>query len=359
MQNEHLQWLKQWYQKSPDFVLVFTAGWEPIWQNRSCPMLPPDTDFCRALGFEQTYLPERGTYTLCHAGELYSFRLDITDTQTEPLLLIRISEKPCMHIGWDNATWRREAENQSAALRSQVFGISNATASLYHLFEETSDQFPQLLEEQLTQLNIIKGNCCRLMRTAILWVEQAKYHEMDSIISRPLFLDRELSNFVECSRNILGRTVRIHLDTAKQLCIETNRQRLTQALLCMLLRLCRSRSDTNLLHIYAEQQADCIVLTAKASSNGVDETPHRHAEFQPMFQTSLLSQEEAILKLFCQTYHVMMLYSTTENHTVCTLRFPICDNPPLILESVQSPFQDEAYSVYQIMLADISEYRFY
>lgn len=360
MQKEHLHWFRQWFQASPDYVILFSAAWEIIWQNRECPMLPQDSDYRRCLGLDEVRIPKRGTYTLCHAGELYSFRLDIPENQPEQLFLIRISEKSCQHIGWSDAAWRSEAENHSAALRSQVFGITNAAASLYSLVEETGDQFPQLQDEQLAQLNIICGNCCQLTRAAILWTEQARYHEMEAIFSRPLFLDRELSNFVESCRKILGKAVRINLETASFLCIRVNRQRMTQALLCMLIQLHRDHPEMNLLHLSAEQQENSVVLTVSASSSGKDDMPSRHAVFQPMFSTSLLSMEESILRLFCETYGVVMLNSHAENRVVYTLRFPVCDDMTgLSLESSQTMFRDEAFSIYQIMLADISEYRFY
>ena len=63
--------------------------------------------------------------------------------------------------------------------------------------EENGDQIPRMvLEEQMEQLNIIQGNCCRLMRPSVLWLEQLKYVQKNELSGEALFLDRELSNFV-------------------------------------------------------------------------------------------------------------------------------------------------------------------
>ncbi|MFR6496788.1 MAG: hypothetical protein ACLUOF_10715 [Ruminococcus sp.] len=67
-----------------------------------------------------------------------------------------------------------------------------------------------ILEEQLEQLNIIQGNCCRLMRSSVLRLEQLKYYQNCEVSVRR-FLDRELSNFVESCRMVLGRAIRMTL----------------------------------------------------------------------------------------------------------------------------------------------------
>ena len=167
MQEEQLHWLRQWYSNSPDYVIALTLSWEIIWQNRDCPMLPKDTDCCQSLGLKKDMPPVRGTYALCYAGELYSFQLDLPDTDSAQMILIRISEKPYSHLEWSNSAWRNEADNRSAVLRSQVFGISNAASTLYNMIEEISDEFPQLQDKSMVQIDIIKGNCCQMLRSAV------------------------------------------------------------------------------------------------------------------------------------------------------------------------------------------------
>ena len=323
-------------------------------------MLPKDTDCCQSLGLKKDMPPVRGTYALCYAGELYSFQLDLPDTDSAQMILIRISEKPYSHLEWSNSAWRNEADNRSAVLRSQVFGISNAASTLYNMIEEISDEFPQLQDKSMVQIDIIKGNCCQMLREAVLLSEQAKYQVPEAIIRTPLFLDRELSNFVKSCQKVLGRNIRIQMETDSYLGIQVNRQRLIHALLCMIQFLKKKQSDMNLLQIQAQRQEECILLTIVASSNGVDAATPRHTAFQPMHTTPLLSPEEKILRMFGQTYGVVILSSSTEDRTTYTMRFPVCDEPAdLSVETFWSNPDDHAFSLYEIMLSHISEYRFY
>ena len=90
-------------------------------------------------------------------------------------------------------------------MRQKMFFFSNAVSGLYQTLEENGDQIPRMvLEEQMEQLNIIQGNCCRLMRPSVLWLEQLKYVQKNELSGEALFLARELSNFVESCRMVLG-----------------------------------------------------------------------------------------------------------------------------------------------------------
>lgn len=101
---------------------------------------------------------------------------------------MQIHSQPADDLLWSDADKQHETENRIAAMRQKIFGISNAVSGLYQTLEENGDQIPRMvLEEQMEQLNIIQGNCCRLMRPSVLWLEQLKYVQKTSFRAKLFF----------------------------------------------------------------------------------------------------------------------------------------------------------------------------
>lgn len=361
MQQTQLKWIAQWYQQASDYVMAFSGQWELLWQNRPCPMLQNITDFGSFFPFSPNDKTSSRTSTICHIGELYRVHCDRNLTDGTPLFLVRIDALPYTDLSMENQEWCNDMENRLAAMRSQIFGISNAVAALYCAIEEQSDACPRtLLEEQMQQLNIIKGNCCRLIRPTVLLAEQMRYCQKKDISGSPFFLDREMSNFVESCRKILGRTLRIQGESESQLAISVNPQRLLLCLLCLILQIKRQYSDTTLIRIAAKKADSYAELTFSAESSGIDETRSRHSPAVLLYHTHLLSQEEVIIRHFCRCYQATLLSAEREQKKMAVLRIPLCDETaPLFLQSGVRRFRSDEDSLYEIMLADISEYRFY
>ena len=71
-------------------------------------------------------------------------------------------------------------------------------------------------------------------------------------------------------------------------------------------------------------------------------------------------QEEVIIRHFCRCYQATLLSAEREQQKMAVLRIPLCDETaPLFLQSGVRRFRSDEDSLYEIMLADISEYRFY
>lgn len=361
MQQQRCNQIAQWYQNAPDYVILFSNRWELLWQNRDCPMLRSTKNYRAFFHRPEKPDPPSDNFTITYAGEIYGVQFDRLDAPDEILFLVRICARPYPSVGWENEAWRQETENQVAAVRHQIFGISNAVTALYNMIEEFSDDCPRmLLEDQMQQLNVIQGNCCRLMRPSVYLAEHSKYYQKVEISGQPLFLDRELSNFVESCRKVLGRAIKIQQKSASHLCVFTNRDRLQHCLLCLILHIKRTHSNITSLLLEAESQEGHIVLTVTTSSSGTDDQPNRHSSIEPFYRTPLLSQEELVVRLFCKCYDVTMLYTDSSDHAVYVFRFPECaEQAPLSLHSTQKVLDDDTLSLYQILLSDISSYRFY
>lgn len=360
MQQEELQQIQKWCQQSEDAILFYAPDGTLLWQNDAAAVRqkPQNSSLPR---YHKNSAPEDGMFLLRQGGSLYCVRQEPRQYGEKPAILVQIHSQPADDLLWSDADKQHETENRIAAMRQKIFGISNAVSGLYQTLEENGDQIPRMvLEEQMEQLNIIQGNCCRLMRPSVLWLEQLKYVQKNELSGEALFLDRELSNFVESCRMVLGKALKMTADAEKPLCIFANRRRLQICLLCMVLYLRDHCPEISRLTWQTEQQGDQVVLRCTAVSDGTEPPAHRHSQTEHLYDTHFPSPEEQIVQKFCRTYHAAVLFSAAEEMWQYTLRFPLYEHASFLsLESSRTTLDDGMFSLYQIFLSDISEYRFY
>lgn len=268
MQQSEFQQIREWYQQFEDAVLFYRMDGTPLWQNHAA-ALRQDQDGASLPRYAPDGTPETGTFSVRQGSVLYLLRQKQCRIGGTPVILVQICAQPEEELFWSDPDRCHEEENRIAAIRQKVFGISNAVSALYQDLDESSDQIPRMiLEEQLEQLNIIQGNCCRLMRSSVLRLEQLKYYQNCEVSGEALFLDRELSNFVESCRMVLGRAIRMTLETAPHLCIFVHRRRLRVSLLCLILQLRQTMPSASRFTWQAEQQENEAVLRCTAVSDG-------------------------------------------------------------------------------------------
>ena len=175
MQQEELQQIQKWCQQSEDAILFYAPDGTLLWQNDAAAVRqkPQNSSLPR---YHKNGAPEDGMFLLRQGGSLYCVRQEPRQYGEKPAILVQIHSQPADDLLWSDADKQHETENRIAAMRQKIFGISNAVSGLYQTLEENGDQIPRMvLEEQMEQLNIIQGNCCRLMRPSVLWLEQLKY----------------------------------------------------------------------------------------------------------------------------------------------------------------------------------------
>lgn len=357
MQQNLIDWTQQCFAHTPDYVLLFSSTWERLWQNKECPLLPPGTE-SKVLQIEAEK-PQSCTGTLCYAGELHSFQFDVIEDDNV-YFLVRIMEKSYPQIGQENADWWNLMQNDFVMTRTEIFGISNAVNTIYNIASEFSDDYPELMQEHLPYLDIIQGNCCRLMQRCTLLTEQSRYYQSKELEASSLFLDLELSSFERKCRRVFGLKVKTLLYTEDYLSVFTNSKRLEQALLCAIRLLYQRKEDVTTFKIEATASEDSVIVNITAIAEG-NKNPHpRHSRVILNQTESLHDPLESILHLFCKTYHVTMITSQTADAVACSLRFPLSDMPDnLVCRSNIKMIEEDIFSIYNIMLADISEYRFY
>ena len=222
MQSTQWNWIKNWYQHTADYIYLFSETWTFLWKNRNCPMFskpPVPANLFGCTPAELAQQPARNA-TMLYAGKLYGIGLDAHQYQENSaapdttFYVLRIGHVPYTDAQWQNPAWCQNIENRIAAVRGQIFGISNAAAALYDVIEEYSDDFPEMLQkEQMEQLNIIKGNCCKLMRPSLCCQEISKYYQKADVSPETIFLDREMSNFVESCRISCQKRTRFQSET--------------------------------------------------------------------------------------------------------------------------------------------------
>lgn len=357
MEQNDFQQICRWYQQTEDAVLCYGTDGTLLWHNNAGVGAKAEAD--RLPRFSPDGTPENGTFLLPRGGTLCCVRQESRHTRQQDVILVQISSTSAGEIFGNCPELHRETENRIAAVRQKIFGITNAVSALYDSLEESGSS-RMLLEEQLEQLNIIQGNCCRLLRPSLLQLELLKYFQKSEISGEALFLDRELSNFVESCRNVLGRIMRIRLETDRPLCICVSRRRLQNCLLCLILLMHRACPEAARLFWQAKAQDDRVLLCCTASPDGTESFSRRHSEAEQLYQTGLRTPEEQIVQQFCAAYDAVLLTSRTEQEVQYTLRFPCCKTEKhLSLNSSRTAIDDSIFSPYQIFLSDISSYRFY
>ncbi|MFR4394156.1 MAG: hypothetical protein ACLT29_07715 [Ruminococcus callidus] len=283
MQQEELQQIQKWCQQSEDAILFYAPDGTLLWQNDAAAVRqkPQNSSLPR---YHKNGAPEDGMFLLRQGGSLYCVRQEPRQYGEKPAILVQIHSQLADDLLWSDADKQHETENRIAAMRQKIFGISNAVSGLYQTLEENGDQIPRMvLEEQMEQLNIIQGNCCRLMRPSVLWLEQLKYVQKNELSGEALFLDRELSNFVESCRMVLGRAIRMTLKTAPHLHCPPPAAACEPALSDF-----TAAADYAVcvpFHLAGEQQENEAVLRCTAVSDGTEPQSHRHSIPEQLYQT--------------------------------------------------------------------------
>lgn len=301
-------------------------------------------------------------FTVYYAGELYMGELDVhTDADQQPIYLVRISADSYQKVEWESTAWRHETENQAAAFRSQAFAISNAVSSLYSMLEEYGNYFSHaILNEMMEELNNIQNNCCKLAQPSLCLSELSNYYQNQNIFGKVLFLDRELSNFAESCRNVLGKTFHIRVHAEPFLRIYTNRDRFELCLLYLVVHIQKTNPKITDLYLEASARGDDVLIFFTSHCSRMDLKPEDNEPDSP-YQSDLITPEEQVIRLFCRTYHATLFTSVSENNGIhYTLHFPASDrDAALTLHSPARDLYTDSFSIYQIVLSEFSSYRFY
>ena len=110
-----------------------------------------------------------------------------------------------------------------------------------------------------------------------------------------------MSNFVESCRNVLGRTVRLRFSSEPYLSISVNRNRFLCAMLYIVSDLCRQCPGHSDLNMTASAQGEVVLLTLLCEAEGTNDIPKRHSAEPALYAPQLLTPEEQVIRLFCQT----------------------------------------------------------
>lgn len=359
MEQQDLQLICQQLQQAGNTVLCYQTNGDLLWpDDGSAARTAPETWELPRRSPDGT--PQEGVFLLYHSDVLCCVHQERLCLGQQEVILVQICRTSAGEIFFSCPELRQETENQIAAVRQKIFGITNAVSALYNSLEESGRDSGMLLEEQLELLNIIQGNCCRLLRPSMLQLELLKYYQKDEISGETLFPDEELSNFVDSCRNVLGRAMHMTLKAESSCCISANRRRLQNCLLCLILLIRRACPQAARLIWQTKEQGGQLLLSCTASPDGTEVSGRRHSEIQPLYDTVLRSPEEQIVQQFCAAYQAVLLTSRTEQQVQYTLRFPCCQKgKTLSFGSSRTAVNDSLFSPYQIFLSDISDYRFY
>lgn len=354
MQQSQRQWFQNWYKNSSDYIFLFHETENTcVWQNRECSFF---SDILAILAEP----PASGTYPF--QGALHTVTVQSCTLDQTAYRFVQIGAVSMEQLQYQDIDWMHQVENQVAEVREQVFGITNAVAALYEGLDDCKEEHPSmLLEAQWQHLNRIRNSCCRILQPSILLLEQCKYYQKRETQAETIFLDLQMSNFVQACRSILGVTVKVTLEAGDHLCVQVHPQRLEYALLCLMLHIFAEHPEITNMQWEVIGKGEQVLLRCSATAMGDDDTQSLyHRTRETLYSTRLSAPTKQILRLFCETYQVMMLYADTDQGHIFTLQFQ--RHHPGKSFSLKSParrIQNEMFSPFQIFLSNIADYRFY
>jgi len=182
-----------------------------------------------------------------------------------------------------------------------------------------------------------------------------------------ILLERFLEEFRYNCRTVLGSKPRIMLLCESYLCIDVNAERLLFFLLSTISYLYHRNPDLTDFEIQGEYDGDedQIVLTILADKQYDIGTRERSS--LSIDYSKIISLQEEVIDMFCQTYHVTRLESAADGSNRLSFRIPaphdlteeVYQLRSSNLEKYNANVEENTYSVYHLFLSEIKPFRFY
>lgn len=367
VETEMKEWdlLERQYQHSSENVFVFAADGTLLWENRPCTTLEALLKESELFTRKDEKKSMQKMSLICHQGSLYVMQTEQFMVDQQEAYLLRVSNETLQQLEWQNEDWRHEKENRIAFLRASIFEISNMLHSICDTIEQCGESYSPLIEsEQLQYLDKIQATCTKLMRPAILELEQMRYYLHQDTACEMLFLDREMADFVERSQQYLGRSICLSQFGESHLPIYMNPRRFQFFLLCLLVHFYYLDHTLSYLAYHIQQEGDEILFVCSATQSSVNRALNAKEDAPEELKTDLLAPEETILHMFCQEFHINMIFSKTDQRTECAMRFPVY-NPEeenkvaYTFDSKTEDMNSDVFSPYHVLLSKVTPYRYY
>lgn len=360
MTTETLQFLKALYANETRQVWVFDETNTCIWKNDISKPLQSEDD-CQAL--LKTVVANTGSQLFWHESLLYA--AEVQQSSELHCTILKITTEPIFTNIMKEKNFRAICQDFLANQREAIFQISTVAEQIYD--EVESNNIGDLEQEAIfSNLNDVMRACCRLLRRTNYYTELEKYAEPESMTLQPVELSRLLFDFAQNCKETLGRRISLKMQAETKIWVLCNEARLCFSLLCLMTQLlAQGQSEltrTVFLHVLSEGNTATVSIQ-------MEKPECDFPEIEPtiLFQSNeeVVKQDydltNAVLENFCKTYNAKLERTSTDTKQGYLLKIPLYNayNNLQLHANIPRRRRSTFLNNYQVMLYDISDYRFY
>ena len=360
MTTETLHFLKALYANETCQVWVFDETNTCIWKNDISKPLQSEAD-CQAL--LKTVAANTSSQLFWHESLLYA--AEVQQSTELHCTILKITAEPVLTNVMKEKNFRAICQEFLANQREAVFQISTIAEQIYD--EVESNNIGDLEQEEIfSNLNDVMRACCHLLRRTNYYAELEKYAESESMALQPIELSRLLFDFSQNCKETLGRRISMKMQAETKIWVLCNEARLCFSLLCLMTQLlAQGQSEltrTVFLHVFSKENTATISIQTEKVENDFPEI-----EPTVLFQSNeeVAKQDydltNAVLENFCKTYNAKLERTSTDTKQGYLLKIPVYNARSNLQLHANIPHRRRSIFLnnYQVMLYDISDYRFY
>ena len=244
---------------------------------------------------------------------------------------------------------REIVENHSGNYRERITGISLANTVLRKILNKNR------LYDDLKYLDIISGNCSKMLKVTTCLTELGQYVN-GSLNIQKIDMSYAFNEFAKKSNEILNGIVEVKIDVAPGLYINTDMKRLETFFMALIVVVNGGNAENNIINIFAERIDEKISITISPDSSGTDVKNRTFSEYIEIYDKDETNWNLFIINRFCKAFGGMLLINDNSNEKKSiNLRFPFCDNneEPIKFRTSLKSYQDNKFSKYHIMYSDL------
>lgn len=304
---------------------------------------------CSELFKDESLPLNDGKYYINHNGMIYECNvMNISDCE-DGVYVIQISGEDVFYSFLTSLGIKEVIINQMGALRDAVLGISFSNEKLRKKMNVNG------MHEDIKYIDIIHGDCCKILRTLTNNIELTHYTDGDFEISKIDF-SHILKKFIAESQKILDEKIYIKHEIEENLYITSNEDRLLSFLMCAIILVNDRRRENNVIKISAERKDDFVSLTITPDRLGIDDVTHNFSKHEDLYNGDAFNTDWMVVNRFCKVFNTTLLLTEfDDNQKGFSFRFPYDSSNKRVLsvKSNKSIYNDNLFSKYHIMYADI------
>ena len=355
MQNNIIENLKDLFKYSSENVVITDYDFNILWSNKSEDYFLFGGKSCREL-FQNEQLPlKSGEYNVKQNGLTFACRIINYPDCENGIYVIQTDEEDIMFSFIKCHGIQEFFINQAGAVRQAITGITLSSSSLHKALEEAD------LYSDQKYLDIIMGNCYKLLKTVANTTESIRYTD-GSIIIKKIDVSTVLKEFTKKCSEILERNIEIRTEVQEDLYIKADMERFVSCLLSLAVLVNGKNPENNIILFNAEKIGRFVSITVKADRSGFDGSSRVFTRTSELYEEDAVDSDLFVVSRFCRTFNGTLFVSGSSDDLRCfSLKFPYCDDvePIAELSSTVRPYPEDKFTNYHIKLSEIADVFYY